>query len=367
METAVLSRLIESIYDCAIDPALWPSTLEQIAVAHNSMAGTLNVMDFVTGAERTLVHVGISDHYQALYRECYQGCDLFAHSLLLCPVDRPATSEELAAEDELLQSRIYREWAAPQGFRYVLLTALIKNHARLAFIGVTRGEKSGPYDAEEQARMALLAPHVRRAITIADLIDHKTLERNDLAAMLDALTTAALVLGADGRLVHSNAAGRATLAGEALLLSRAGIVEPWDRTVTPAFRAMLAAEAGGTVTLARRGGGNAVVSALPLNSDRRRIDAPTQKRVALFVQDNPCGPHAIELLGRAYGLTGAELRVLLGLAEDATPADIARRYGIAPSTVRTHLKSLFAKTGAKRQKDLVKLLLSTPPVAAKPL
>ena len=43
------------------------------------------------------------------------------------------------------------------------------------------------------------------------------------------------------------------------------------------------------------------------------------------------------------------------------------RYGIAASTVRTHIKSLFAKTGARRQKDLVKLLLSTPPINLKPL
>ena len=367
MEAALLSHLIESIYDCAIDPALWPSTLEQIADAHNSPAGMLSVADLVTETERTLVYVGISEYYQVLYREEYHICDLFGHGLLLRPIDEPSTSEELVPEAELLQSRIYREWAAPQDFRYVLLTALMKSQARLAYIGLTRGRKEGPYNAEEQARMALLAPHVRRAITIADLIEHKSLERDDLAATLDGLTTAVLVLSADGRLVHSNAAGRAALAREDLLLSRIGIVEPWDRTVSPAFRVVLAAEAGGTVTLARRGGGNAVVSALPLHRGRRRLAAPGQARVALFVQDNPCGPHAIELLGRAYDLTGAELRVLLGLAEDATPADIAKRYGIAPSTVRTHLKSLFAKTGAKRQKDLVKLLLSTPPVVAKPL
>jgi DNA-binding CsgD family transcriptional regulator len=67
-----------------------------------------------------------------------------------------------------------------------------------------------------------------------------------------------------------------------------------------------------------------------------------------------------------HGQGQLQLRVLLGLAEDATPADIAKRYGIAPSTVRTHFKSFFAKTGAKRQKDLVKLLLPAPPVVAKP-
>jgi DNA-binding CsgD family transcriptional regulator len=343
MEAAVLSRLIESIYDCAIDPTLWPSTLEEIAAALNSPAGSLAVSDFITGTERALVYAGISEHYQALYREQYHLCDLFGHALILRPVDEPSTSEELVAADELLQSRIYRGWAAPQGFRYVLLTALIKSQARLAYIGLTRGEEDGPYNAEEQARMALLAPHI-----------------------LDALTTAVLVLGADARLVHSNVAGGAALAREDLLFARLGAVEPWDRTASPAFRAMIAAEAGGTVTSARRGGGSAIVSALPLHRGRRRVAAPGPARVALFVQDDPCGPHVIEVIGRAYGLTGAELRVLLGLVDDATPAEIAERYGIAASTVRSHLKSLFAKTGTNRQKDLVKLLLTAPPVSPNP-
>jgi DNA-binding CsgD family transcriptional regulator len=365
MDAGLLSRLIESVYDCAIDPALWSSALEEIAIALNSPGGTLAVSDFVTGTERALVYTGISEHYQKLYREHYHLCDLFGHELILRPIDRPTTSEELVSEDELLQSRIYREWAAPQGFRYVLLTALIKSQARLAYIGLTRGEDDGPYSPEEQARMALLAPHVRRAITIADLIEHKSLERDTLTASLDALTVSVLVLGPDARLVYSNAAGAAVLARGDLLLSRNGFVEPWDRTVTPAFRAATAAKAGGAVALAKRGGGGAVLFALPLGVGRRQNVTSGQARVALFIQDNPCGPHAIELFGRAYRLTGAELRVLLGLAEDATLTDIAERYGIATSTVRTHLKSLFVKTGAKRQKDLVKLLLSTPPVETK--
>ncbi|SFM88505.1 helix-turn-helix transcriptional regulator [Methylobacterium pseudosasicola] len=365
MDAIILSRLIESIYDCAIDPTLWSSALEEIASALDSPAGTLSVSDFVTGTERALVYVGISEHYQALYREHYHLSDLFGHSLLMRPVDEPSTSEELVAEDELLHSRIYREWAAPQGFRYVLLTALIKSQARLAYIGLTRGAEGGPYDAEEQARMALLAPHVRRAITIADLIEHKSLERNNLADTLDALTVSVLVLGPDARLVYSNAAGEALLARGDLLLSHVGAIEPWDRTASLAFRTAITAKGGGGITLARRGGGGAVMLALPLCAGRRQSVASSQARVALFIQDNPCGPHAIELLGRAYSLTGAELRVLLGLAEGATPTDIAKRYGIAASTVRTHLKSLFAKTGAKRQKDLIKLLLAIPPVGAK--
>lgn len=82
----------------------------------------------------------------------------------------------------------------------------------------------------------------------------------------------------------------------------------------------------------------------------------------MFVQDVAAAPNAAEAIGRLYRLTGGELRVMLGLASGETPKSIAQRYGIAPSTVRSHLKSLFAKTGTNRQKDLVKLLFSVPPI-----
>jgi len=36
--------------------------------------------------------------------------------------------------------------------------------------------------------------------------------------------------------------------------------------------------------------------------------------------------------------------------------DVAAALGIANSTVKTHLGSLFRKTGTKRQADLVKLV-----------
>ncbi|MDP4027112.1 LuxR C-terminal-related transcriptional regulator [Methylobacterium sp. NEAU 140] len=364
MDAAALSHLIEQIYDCAIDPALWSSTLEQIAAALDSPAGTLSISDFVTGTERAIVWAGISEHYQALYREQYHLCDLFGHELILRPVDEPATSEQLVAEDELLHSRIYREWAAPQGFRYVLLTALIKSQARLAYIGLTRGPEGGPYDAEEQARMALLAPHVRRAITIADLIDHKTVERGLFADVLDALSTAVLILDGTGGLVHANAAGERLLAAGDVLRARRGTVEPWsDRCGDGAAWSLsrIGQQTGArTLALPRRDGGTAILSVLPLATGRRKAVVAGHMRVAVFVQDQAAAPSRVEALGRTFGLTGAELRVLLGLSEGGSPADVAARYGIAPSTVRTHLKSLFTKTGMRRQKDLMRLLAELP-------
>jgi DNA-binding CsgD family transcriptional regulator len=76
---------------------------------------------------------------------------------------------------------------------------------------------------------------------------------------------------------------------------------------------------------------------------------------ALFVRkvalDSRCG----ELVARTFELTPAELRVLLTIVEVGGVPETSAALGIAESTVKTHLRHVFAKTGARRQADLVKL------------
>jgi DNA-binding CsgD family transcriptional regulator len=57
------------------------------------------------------------------------------------------------------------------------------------------------------------------------------------------------------------------------------------------------------------------------------------------------------------GLTPAEMGVLTLLLDGKTPKQIAATRGVAISTVRTQLKRLFAKTGTRRQADLVRWAL----------
>jgi DNA-binding CsgD family transcriptional regulator len=65
-----------------------------------------------------------------------------------------------------------------------------------------------------------------------------------------------------------------------------------------------------------------------------------------------------DALALLYDLTPAELRVFELIATGTTQPEIAHRLGIAPSTVKTHLLRVFAKTGCGRQADLIKLAAS---------
>ena len=61
-------------------------------------------------------------------------------------------------------------------------------------------------------------------------------------------------------------------------------------------------------------------------------------------------------LKQGFALTSAENRIAELIANGAKPAEIAELSGVAVSTVRTHIKSLFSKTRASNQLELALLL-----------
>jgi len=63
------------------------------------------------------------------------------------------------------------------------------------------------------------------------------------------------------------------------------------------------------------------------------------------------------MMAAAFGLTPAETRVLAGLPAGRKLAETATALGVAVTTARTHLDSIFAKTGLSRQAEL--MLLAT--------
>jgi DNA-binding CsgD family transcriptional regulator len=70
------------------------------------------------------------------------------------------------------------------------------------------------------------------------------------------------------------------------------------------------------------------------------------------------------VLQSALNLTPMEATVVMSLREHNDPMRVVLHLGLAISTVRTHLKHVFCKTGTTRQSELLRLadrLLSTAP------
>ena len=69
-------------------------------------------------------------------------------------------------------------------------------------------------------------------------------------------------------------------------------------------------------------------------------------------------PSPPEVIAKSYRLTPTELRVLLAVVDVGGASEVAEALGVAESTVRSHIRRLFEKTGAARNADLVKLVAS---------
>ncbi len=103
------------------------------------------------------------------------------------------------------------------------------------------------------------------------------------------------------------------------------------------------------------------VFATPLAWPAHLAEARARFHRAIFIGDprNRTGD-PVDILIDLYGLTVGEARLALLLLSDRSLEQAAQQLGIALSTARSHLKSLFAKTDTNRQASLVRLLLSGP-------
>ena len=74
------------------------------------------------------------------------------------------------------------------------------------------------------------------------------------------------------------------------------------------------------------------------------------------VQESPSS----DLVKELYGLTPAEARLTAALLKGERLQEYSKRVGIQVETARSQLKQVFAKTGHRRQTDLIRELLSNP-------
>jgi len=187
------------------------------------------------------------------------------------------------------------------------------------------------------------------------------------ADILDGLDASLYLVDADGRLIHANAAGRAVLDACNLLLEIRGLLMSCDPMVTHRLRQAFAASGRGDAAAGTResaipmvglDGVRHIAHVLPLTSGpRRRAGAAYRAVAALFVRKVALTiPPRSDALRDAFRLTPTELRVLLAIVELGGIPEVAAALGVAATTVRTHVRRLFEKTGTARQADFVKLV-----------
>jgi hypothetical protein len=82
-------------------------------------------------------------------------------------------------------SRFHREWARPQGVVDTIQLAVLRQGDRFGTIGLSRHNSAVRINNLDISIMKLLAPHIRRALVISDVLDMQAIEIDALNTSLD--------------------------------------------------------------------------------------------------------------------------------------------------------------------------------------
>jgi DNA-binding CsgD family transcriptional regulator/PAS domain-containing protein len=367
-----LSALIGDIYDSVLDPAQRIDVIDKIASFSGGHSGGLLSKHCLSNSENLYCYIGADPDSLQAYSESYPKLDPTADAPSF-GVEQVVSTADLVPYEEFRRGRFYKEWARPHGWVDVASVVIEKSATSCTFLSVARHEQSGMVDDEMRRRMALVIPHVRRALLIGKTVNLKQAEAVCFSDILDGLSAGMILVDGSARIVHANAAGQAILEASDFLRAVCGRLVASDAPVNAALREILAGADGGDAAIGIKGialpltahdGERYVAHILPLTSGARRGAGLAYNAVAaLFVRKvalDVASPH--DIIGRMYKLTPTELRVLLAIVDIGGVPEVAAALGVAATTIKTHLGRLFAKTGVGRQADLVKLVagFSTP-------
>jgi DNA-binding CsgD family transcriptional regulator len=373
-----LSDLIGAIYDCAIDPASWPDAMREICVDLRCSLGAVFLVDLQEFRPR-FVKTWNFDPSPIVQDQGYADDVMFITMLapvMTQPLDEPMATSRLVSYEKSAATRYVREVSGPGGYVDSLQTVVLRNSRSIGLFATVRHESIGFCTDEDCAILGLLAPHIRRAITISDLLDLKTLEVNALSATLDRLAMGVVVVTDDNRILHANEVARGMLSDGGPIASRKGRLAVHDsaanKELTGAIEIARRDEAamgatGIAVPIGFPQGKPAIAHVLPLTRGDVRSQLMPQATAAVFVTAPEVrSAFDLSVLRQTYGLTPAEIRVCEHLTRGRTPSELAEDVGVSISTVKTHMTRIFSKLSVSRQADLIALIHRIAPPIRRP-
>jgi DNA-binding CsgD family transcriptional regulator len=365
-----ISDLIGSVYDCAVDPSMWPTTLDAIRrelVFHNV---ALEVHALRAGGQTLFISAGFAPEWHARLRD--YAADIIAMwggpaRIAQYPVEEPITLSQIAGPARLT-SRYYVEWKQPQGLIDSVAVIFARDASMLGTVGFGHHQSAGAIKPRQLEALRLFAPHFRRAAVIGRLLEQQRIEAETFAAVLDRLASGIIFVDARMRIVHANRPAEAMAAAQDLLAAGPAGLRLYDEVAHGQLVAAISVATTCESKLGRRGigipararsGAAAVIHVLPLRTGPTRAWLVASAVAALFIATGePATGVPADALATLYELTPAETRIMELLADGCDTGEIGLRLGIATATIRTHLLRLFAKTRCNRRIDLVNLMRS---------
>jgi DNA-binding CsgD family transcriptional regulator/PAS domain-containing protein len=374
MSLGPFERLLATLYAAPMKPELWNVFMAETARLSGVSKGALIAHDL--DDKHHSISAGFGDKVsesRELYESCYCQFDewtsRFPRFALALGTGRVLRGEEIWPDELLRRSIFYNEFLKRFDTCQMAVIAIGSSGKRFEALSIYRGPNEPPFDREQLAVLEILVPHLQSALAIRRRLLALETRVSDLENALNELDTALVLVNAAGETVFANRKAQQICdRREGLHIYRSRLVAlcPAENCRLREIIAMAISagrsrslDHGGAVTISRSSGRPLQILAAPFITN----DSSTAKvAVAIVFICDPDAKSALPsaALRQLFHLTPAEIRVSLLLADGQSLSAAAETIGVRHETVRSQAKSIFSKTGTRRQGELIKLLRNLP-------
>lgn len=356
--------LITKLYEAALEKG----DLSEFAAALERLAGVNSIAVWLAD-KSGVVDMGLRGpivEAQEVYISHYSKLDVWNPGARRMGLGRLTLACEHTSEQELVKTAFYNDFARHLGIFRPLGATLKVGTDTVASIGIEQAFAKRLFEEKDKKPLAPLLPHLKAALQLRINQRRGQIRRDLRSNALDALAFGAVVCTNDARIVLANsAAEELARAGAGVVLSpREGGIRAETAGDTQKLRRLIHDVAAGGASGGLRLTGVDGIAALlglvtPLPSTFGVV--PGHVMVALrSVRDSPVFKEG--MLASLFSLSPSQAAIALALYNDRSPEEIAAERGNSITTIRTHLKEIFARTGTENQRGLVRLLSLLPPI-----
>jgi DNA-binding CsgD family transcriptional regulator len=359
------SRLLGAIYDTAQDADRWSSCLEQVRRDFGGNYTSL-IVRRAAGADLGYVISAASDVRVLLSHNPMSAISPFS---CLRP-EKVVTISDLLSPDQWQASQYYRDWCEPHGVFHVMAVDIDIPGIGIYGFRITRAIDAPAFSAADRALCEHLIPHLRRALTLYAAVNHDRQVDSMYRHAMGQLMVAVFVLDENGVILESNTMGSAIVAlNDGIGISSQKLSASYQADNRKLYQMIQ------KVLSQREPGKMAMVEAMSLSRPSGRAawgvvaqaihstEWTAGKRrpsVVVFMRDaeSKSEPPA-RLAQQLFQLTPAETALAIQLANGLSLDEASELLGIRRNTARAHLRSIFSKTGVRRQTELVRIFLNS--------
>lgn len=364
IDEARLDALVSGLYGAATGGIGWDEALTPMQQAFGARAAVVQSVDLASGHIVQLAHGGPPMHEAFFdYLRHWHALDprrthLVAHAGSV--VGRWWHCHEHFDEAFAGRDRFYRHFLPANNTRYLATHMHMPTPGMLTAFALELPAERGPLDAGERVAAGRLSQHFQEAMRQHTRLRRLAAEALAGHRLLDAFTHPMWLLDTDRFVFHANTAALT----ESTAVTDHGRWR-WrddtvDRRIGEALHGLPAQDHGTRRRVDLRRHRNDPPRWLLLQALRpgRVLGAFGEQALALLTLLDPARMAGLDAfaLAEAFGLTPAQARVAVLLADGRSGPEMAASLACSLATVRSHLRAVLTRIGARRSADAVRLL-----------